>query len=80
MGIPNLAEFTNVTSIEDAKNLWEKLRRMEAEGSFDPNDDEEVEDTLGNVYTKVSSARGFWFFFFVCLLFGFFYSCFLDCF
>jgi splicing factor 3A subunit 3 len=36
MGIPNTAHFANITSIEDANQLWEKLRVTRETERFRP--------------------------------------------
>jgi splicing factor 3A subunit 3 len=36
LGIPNTAHFANVTQIEDAMALWEKLRGQKSEEAWKP--------------------------------------------
>jgi len=52
LGIPNTAHFANVTNIEDAMALWEKIKVQKFEDSFKPDHEEEYEDSKGNVVNK----------------------------
>ncbi|CAG0882889.1 unnamed protein product [Darwinula stevensoni] len=52
LGIPNTAHFANVTQIEDAIALWEKLKMNKAEERWKPEVEEEYEDSHGNVVNK----------------------------
>ena len=52
LGIPNTAHFANVTQIEDAMALWEKLKTQKSEEAFKPDQEEEFEDSQGNVVNK----------------------------
>ena len=52
LGIPNTAHFANVTQIEDAMALWEKLKQQKSEEAFKPDQEEEFEDSQGNVVNK----------------------------
>lgn len=52
LGIPNTAHFANITKIEDAINLWEKLKNERQKEKFQPLNEEEYEDSLGNVVNK----------------------------
>ena len=52
LGIPNTAHFANVTQIEDAMALWEKLKTQKSEEAFKPDQEEEFEDSVGNVVNK----------------------------
>lgn len=52
LNIPNTAHFANVTKIEDALSLWEKLKEEKSQERFLPEDDEEFEDSAGNVVNK----------------------------
>lgn len=52
LGIPNTAHFANVTQIEDALALWEKLKTLKHEERWQPENEEEFEDSQGNVVTK----------------------------
>ncbi|PAA64248.1 hypothetical protein BOX15_Mlig005015g3, partial [Macrostomum lignano] len=52
LGIPNTAHFANVTSIEDAIALWQRLRTQKEQERWRPDAEEEFEDSMGNVVTK----------------------------
>ncbi|RZF41487.1 hypothetical protein LSTR_LSTR000201 [Laodelphax striatellus] len=52
LGIPNTAHFANVTQIEDALSLWEKLKTQKQEERWQPEQEEEFEDSLGNVVNR----------------------------
>lgn len=52
LNIPNTAHFANVTKIEDALSLWEKLKEEKAKERFQPDNEEEFEDSVGNVVNK----------------------------
>lgn len=52
LGIPNTAHFANVTLIEDALALWEKLKTTKASERWQPDTEEEFEDSSGNVVNK----------------------------
>lgn len=52
LGIPNSSAFVNITSIDKAKLLWEKLHAKNLAENFIPELQEEVEDNKGNVYTR----------------------------
>lgn len=52
LGIPNTAHFANVTLIEDAVALWHKLKAVKAKERWLPDQEEEYEDSLGNVVNK----------------------------
>eukprot|EP00040_Diaphanoeca_grandis_P021742 m.116092 g.116092 ORF g.116092 m.116092 type:complete len:513 (-) comp28477_c0_seq2:125-1663(-) len=52
LGIPNTKHFQNVTKIEDAKQLWEGLQSKKAAELFSHADEEEFEDSQGNVVNK----------------------------
>lgn len=52
LGIPNTAHFANVTQIEDALGLWQKLKEQKQKERFQATNEEEYEDTLGNVVNK----------------------------
>lgn len=47
LGIPNTAHFANVTKIEDALNLWNKLKDEKQREKFQPTNEEEYEDSEG---------------------------------
>eukprot|EP00697_Spironema_sp_BW2_P006668 gnl/Spiro4/20772_TR10113_c0_g1_i1.p1 gnl/Spiro4/20772_TR10113_c0_g1~~gnl/Spiro4/20772_TR10113_c0_g1_i1.p1 ORF type:complete len:529 (+),score=143.96 gnl/Spiro4/20772_TR10113_c0_g1_i1:58-1587(+) len=50
--IPNTKHFAEITQIEDALQLWEKIRVSSAEIVWRPDTEEECEDADGNVYDK----------------------------
>lgn len=52
LGIPNTKHFQNVTKIEDAKVLWERLQSQKTAEIFSHVDEEEFEDSQGNVVNK----------------------------
>mmetsp|Transcript_46401 Transcript_46401/g.119742 ORF Transcript_46401/g.119742 Transcript_46401/m.119742 type:complete len:505 (-) Transcript_46401:415-1929(-) len=52
LGLPNTKHFLHVTSIEDAKALFEKLKKNEAEVAFNAANEEEYEDEDGNVFNR----------------------------
>uniref|UniRef100_A0A8C4T338 Splicing factor 3a, subunit 3 n=1 Tax=Erpetoichthys calabaricus TaxID=27687 RepID=A0A8C4T338_ERPCA len=52
LGIPNTAHFANVTQIEDAVSLWAKLKTQKASERWQPDTEEEYEDSSGNVVNK----------------------------
>ncbi|XP_067947719.1 splicing factor 3A subunit 3-like [Watersipora subatra] len=52
LGIPNTAHFANVTSIKDAKTLWEKIKVNKESDRWKPDAEEEYEDSVGNVINK----------------------------
>ena len=52
LGIPNTAHFANVTSIEDAKALWEKIKNLKTAERWQPDVEEEFEDSVGNVLNR----------------------------
>ncbi|RWS17101.1 Splicing factor 3A subunit 3-like protein [Dinothrombium tinctorium] len=52
LGIPNTAHFANVTHIEDALKLWQKLKEEKQKEKFQPANEEEYEDTEGRVVNK----------------------------
>lgn len=50
--IPNTAHFKEITNIEDAITLYEKLKRDAEEQTFRPDQDVECEDIQGNVMSQ----------------------------
>ncbi|XP_065188401.1 splicing factor 3A subunit 3-like [Sycon ciliatum] len=52
LGIPNTAHFANVTSIDDAQKLWNRLKGSKEKLRWMPDADEEFEDSSGNVVNK----------------------------
>ena len=57
LGLPNLVQFRDVTRIQDAFALAEKLKRQERLAEEDPGDAEEVEDEHGNVRAGAAARR-----------------------
>jgi splicing factor 3A subunit 3 len=52
LGIPNTAHFTNITKIQDAVDLWHKMCAEKESSKWDPDLDEQFEDSKGNVLTR----------------------------
>ncbi|XP_026411067.1 splicing factor SF3a60 homolog [Papaver somniferum] len=52
LGIPNTKSFREVTSIQEAKALWEKIQARQKEKKWLPDLEEEYEDREGNIYNK----------------------------
>eukprot|EP01136_Pigoraptor_vietnamica_P001698 Opistho-1_new@28669 len=52
LGIPNTRHFLNVTQIEDARALWERIKGMKKVEMFKADVEEEYEDSQGNVVNK----------------------------
>lgn len=52
LGIPNTKNFNEITSIQDAKNLWEKIQQRQGVHKWRPDLEEEYEDQEGNIYNK----------------------------
>ena len=52
LGIPNTMAFSNITSIDDAKALWQKVKSKMNTETFIAELQEEVEDNKGNVFTR----------------------------
>jgi len=52
LGVPNTAHFANVTLIEDAIALWQKIKSGKEVERWRPEMEEEFEDSSGNVVTK----------------------------
>ncbi|CAI8044396.1 Splicing factor 3A subunit 3 [Geodia barretti] len=52
LGIPNTAHFANVINIEDARALWEKIKMGKVEDAWAAENEEEYEDSIGNVVNK----------------------------
>jgi len=50
--IPNTSHFKEITNIEDAITLYEKLKRDAEEQTFRPDQDVECEDIQGNVMSQ----------------------------
>lgn len=52
LGIPNTKNFNEITSIEEAKELWEKIQSRQGVNKWRPELEEEYEDKEGNIYNK----------------------------
>jgi len=52
LGIPNTSHFQNVTGINDARALWAKLQDQKSAEAFKATEEEEYEDSNGNVLNK----------------------------
>ncbi|KHJ98419.1 hypothetical protein OESDEN_01599 [Oesophagostomum dentatum] len=52
LGIPNTAHFANITQIKDALDLWNKIKGEKERQRWNPDLDEEFEDSAGNVVTR----------------------------
>ncbi|KAL2226966.1 UNVERIFIED_CONTAM: Splicing factor SF3a60 [Sesamum indicum] len=52
LGIPNTKNFNEITSIEEAKQLWEKIQEKQGLNKWRPDLEEEYEDQEGNIYNK----------------------------
>lgn len=52
LGVPNTAHFANVTLIEDAVALWQKIKSGKEVERWRPEVEEEFEDSSGNVVSK----------------------------
>lgn len=52
LGIPNTRHFHDITKIQDAIELWQKLKEDTVVAEFRPDEEMEFEDGEGNVYAK----------------------------
>lgn len=52
LGIPNTAHFANITKINDALELWKKISAEKETHRWNPEHDEEFEDSHGNVVNR----------------------------
>jgi splicing factor 3A subunit 3 len=52
LGIPNTKNFNEITSIQEAKGLWEKIQARQGLNKWRPDLEEEYEDQEGNIYNK----------------------------
>ncbi|CAA2998735.1 splicing factor SF3a60 homolog [Olea europaea subsp. europaea] len=52
LGIPNTKNFNEITSIEEAKHLWERIQERQGVNKWRPDLEEEYEDQEGNIYNK----------------------------
>ena len=50
--IPNTRAFHNITKIQDAMDLYERLKKDTKARDFDSQNQEEFEDAAGNVLSK----------------------------
>ena len=52
LGIPNTPHFHNVTKIDDAIALWNKIKQDREVERWDADNQEEFEDSAGNVINR----------------------------
>jgi len=52
LGIPNTKHFQDITKINDALQLWNKIRRETGTEGWKPEAEEEFEDKEGNVFNR----------------------------
>ena len=52
IGVPNARELWGVVRIEEVKALWERMRLQEAGKGWKEEEEEEMEDSEGNVFNK----------------------------
>ncbi|MQM05972.1 hypothetical protein Taro_038796 [Colocasia esculenta] len=52
LNIPNTKNFNEITSIEEAKALWERIQERQGLNKWRPDLEEEYEDREGNIYNK----------------------------
>lgn len=52
LGIPNTKNFNEITSIEEAQKLWERIKEKQGVNKWRPELEEEYEDRDGNIYNK----------------------------
>ncbi|KAJ3670905.1 hypothetical protein LUZ60_008331 [Juncus effusus] len=52
LGIPNTKNFNEITSIEEAKELWDRIQANQGVNKWRPDLEEEYEDREGNIYNK----------------------------
>ncbi|OVA08456.1 protein of unknown function DUF3449 [Macleaya cordata] len=52
LGIPNNKNFNEITSIKEAKLLWERIQERRGVKRWRPDLEEEFEDNEGNIYNK----------------------------
>lgn len=52
LGIPNTKNFNEITSIEEAKELWKRIQERQGVNKWRPDLEEEYEDKEGNIYNK----------------------------
>ncbi|GAX21520.1 splicing factor 3A subunit 3 [Fistulifera solaris] len=54
LGIPNTKHFHGVTNIDDAKRLWENLGAKLNQNQFDGAEEEQFEDSHGNILSRTA--------------------------
>ncbi|KAL3630687.1 hypothetical protein CASFOL_023671 [Castilleja foliolosa] len=52
LGIPNTKNFNEITFIEEAIQLWERIQEKQGVNKWRPDLEEEYEDKEGNIYNK----------------------------
>ncbi|KAL5219292.1 hypothetical protein ABZP36_019976 [Zizania latifolia] len=52
LGIPNTKNFNEITSIQEAKELWGRIQQRQGLNKWRPDLEEEYEDQEGNIYNK----------------------------
>ncbi|PRQ56090.1 putative transcription factor C2H2 family [Rosa chinensis] len=52
LGIPNTKNFNEITSIEEAQELWKRIQARQGVNKWRPDLEEEYEDREGNIYNK----------------------------
>ncbi|XXG89988.1 hypothetical protein AAC387_Pa12g1862 [Persea americana] len=52
LGIPNTKNFNEITSIKEAKALWERIQERQGLNKWRPELEEEYEDKEGNIYNR----------------------------
>ncbi|KAM7268350.1 hypothetical protein ACFE04_010516 [Oxalis oulophora] len=52
LGIPNTKNFNEITSIEEAQELWKRIQERQGVNKWRPDLEEEYEDREGNIYNK----------------------------
>ncbi|XP_008791422.1 splicing factor SF3a60 homolog [Phoenix dactylifera] len=52
LNIPNTKNFNEITSIQEAKDLWEKIQERQGLIKWRPDLEEEYEDREGNIYNR----------------------------
>lgn len=52
LNIPNTKNFNEITSIQEAKDLWERIQERQGLIKWRPDLEEEYEDREGNIYNK----------------------------
>ncbi|KAJ6687539.1 SPLICING FACTOR SF3A-RELATED [Salix purpurea] len=52
LGIPNTKNFNEITSIQEAQELWKRIQARQGVNKWRPELEEEYEDKEGNIYNK----------------------------